>query len=542
MHPHIPAVAAVSLLLIPLPSVAGTPIGHKVSISRYGGNPSVGKLFKLVARAGADGNPESFPLPGNPAGTASFVIVERDGGALIDSLTAGAWKGLGNPAGSRGWKYRNSSAPVGGTVKILLVKSRVFKLVARSTGTMPLPVATNGDIRGYFRLGGEDYCSEAVAPHDKEIAGKIIKSRAQQPPGSCAIACPIGPDADGDGLPDCVESNTGIFVDDLDTGTDPANPDTDADGIDDGDEVHGTAGGLDLPGLGVSPLRRDILVEYDWFDDSLECGAHSHQPSSAALNMVTAMFAAAPVLNPDGSTGIHFIHDAGQGGLLTGGSLIADADGVLSGGVGGFEYSQHKEQSFAANRRGYFHYVILPHRYNTDSNSSGQAEIGGDDMIVSLYCAGSDSNVAHTIAHELGHNLFLLHGGNTSCNYKPNYNSVMNYRYQFPGIDTNCTPPGNGVLDYSIGSRLSLDENHLDENVGICGAPPWDWNGNAVIESDVSFDINADDDFQILCGGTLTVLTDYDDWAHVNLAGLSAAGAAPRSLLPIVDCDNPAPY
>ena len=67
--------------------------------------------------------------------------------------------------------------------------------------------------------------------------------------------------------------------------------------------------------------------------------------------------------------------------------------------------------------------------------------MNGDDLIVSLYCAGSDGNVANTILHEVGHNLGLRHGGNVDCNYKPNYNSVMNYRYQFPGVNTIAASP-----------------------------------------------------------------------------------------------------
>jgi hypothetical protein len=45
-------------------------------------------------------------------------------------------------------------------------------------------------------------------------------------------------DADGDVLPDWVETGTGIYVNPIDTGTDPNNPDTDGDGLSDGDEVY----------------------------------------------------------------------------------------------------------------------------------------------------------------------------------------------------------------------------------------------------------------------------------------------------------------
>jgi hypothetical protein len=352
-------------------------------------------------------------------------------------------------------------------------------------------------------------------------------------------------DRDGDRLADCYETNTGVYVSATDTGTNPNDPDTDDDGINDGDEVLGTVAGLDLPGMGANPLRKNIFLEYDWFNDGLECGNHSHRPTQAALDMVTNAFASAPVGNPDGTTGITVIHDSGQGGHFTGGNVIADADGVIADGVNGTEFQNHKAANFATNRQGYFHYVLLPHRYNTNSGSSGQAELRGNDLIVSLYCANSDRNVAHTIMHELGHNLGLRHGGDEDCNHKPNYNSVMNYRYQFPGVDNNCTLPGDGVLDYSHGSRIDLDELNLNEHAGICGAVAWDWDGDGRMEALVTVDINSADSGQnAACGGTFTLLQDHDDWANLTLAGGlgDADGASPLLAQPeIVSCENPAP-
>ena len=350
--------------------------------------------------------------------------------------------------------------------------------------------------------------------------------------GTCSLDST--PDSDSDGLPDCAETATNVYVGPLDTGTDPLQADTDGDGLSDGDEVLG-APGLDLPALGATPLRKDILVEYDWFDDALGCAPHTHRPTTAQIAAVTAMFDASPVPNPDGTTGVNFIHDYGQGGVYTGGNLIPDADGVLSGGVGGSEFTAHKSAHLDTARRGYFHYVILPHRYNTTSGSSGQAEINGDDMIVSLQCSvGSTSAVANTIAHELGHNLGLRHGGDVNTNWKPNYNSVMNYRYQFPGVDDDCTPPGNGVLDYSHGTRISLDENALEEADGVCGAPPgpaWDWNDDGdTVDSGLVFDINQSD-------GLLQVLTDHDDWSALYFGGL-APGLGLVRALEIVSCLN----
>jgi hypothetical protein len=122
--------------------------------------------------------------------------------------------------------------------------------------------------------------------------------------------------------------------------------------------------------------------------------------------------------------------------------------------------------------------------------ASGLAEISGNDFIVSL--GGRFQDLRHepgifdlgsTFMHELGHNLGLRHGGgvDTSCktpgdacpiagictstpygnrclqgddtNAKPNYLSVMNYRYQFTGItqasNVGSIVPVSQRLDYS---------------------------------------------------------------------------------------------
>lgn len=47
----------------------------------------------------------------------------------------------------------------------------------------------------------------------------------------------------------------------------------------------------------------------------------------------------------------------------------------------------------------------------------------------------TDEWTRNTIMHEVGHNLGLRHGGFDDCNYKINYNSIMNYKFQFQGID-----------------------------------------------------------------------------------------------------------
>jgi len=326
-------------------------------------------------------------------------------------------------------------------------------------------------------------------------------------------------DSDGDTLPDCAETNTGVFVSLSDTGTDPHHADTDRDGMKDGEELLGTLDGLDLPALGVSPLRRDLLLEYDWFDDDKECAVHSHKPSAAVLESVRKAYAEAPVQNPDGSTGIHVVQDAGQGGALSGGNLVTGHDANLPGTFDA-TYQAIRGANQDPKRAGYFRYVLLAHRYNNGSHSSGYAEIVGDDVIVTLYCSNTDTWVARTILHEVGHNLGLDHGGFEACNGKPNYNSLMNYRYQFNGLDATCSAAGDGRSEgYSIGNRLAIDEASVDEVQGVCGQPSIDWNRNGAVESGLALDLNPGQEAS--CGGAaLSRIEDFDDWGNITMLGL----------------------
>jgi hypothetical protein len=369
-------------------------------------------------------------------------------------------------------------------------------------------------------LGGESGAT-------KVLADTIFSARFESDSSACDL------DSDSDTLPDCAETATGRFVSASDTGTDPRNRDTDGDGLSDGIEVMGTLDGLDLPALGVSPLRKDLLVEYDWFEDSEDCGAHSHAPSSAALARVEAVYATAPITNPDGSTGIHLVQDVGQGGVLSGGNRI-EAGANLPGTFDA-THAQIKSANFDARRVGVFHYVLLAHRYNGNSNSSGYAEIVGDDALVTLQCHGTVDNQARTIVHELGHNLGLHHGGYEACNGKPNYNSLMNYRYQFVGLDASCQANGDGRTDgYSVGNRVSIDEAAVDEAKGVCGNPAIDWNGNGSVETGIALDLNPQ--FSAECGGSLRTINDFDDWANITLLGLRDASGQLKSIKQETGC------
>ena len=349
-----------------------------------------------------------------------------------------------------------------------------------------------------------------------------------------APSCADTGDLDGDRLPNCYETGTGIFVSTTNAGTSPSNNDTDGDGIKDGDEVLGSRGGLNLPALGASPVHKDIFVEVDWYDDSLDCAAHSHRMTAASVSVATAMFANAAITNPDRSSGIRLHIDYGQGAPYTAGTLLTSADARITGGLDA-EFLTEKAAHFAINREGYFHYVISAHDF-TDISAGGLGELGGDDFVVAAACAATDFNLAAILNHELGHNLGLQHGGDTACNNKPNYASIMNYTFSYTGVDDTCDAVGDGTLDYSYGLNPDLIESALSEAAGVCGSPGIDWNANTRIDTvAISQNLNLYTEEATDCGGTLTTLTDHDDWGSLTLGAMNDAdlgGSGP----PVIAC------
>ena len=146
-----------------------------------------------------------------------------------------------------------------------------------------------------------------------------------------------------------------------------------------------------------------------------------------------------------------------DGGSVTG--EVAVHDQVMSLG-------RLKADHFTDVRRGFFHYGVIA---NEDlAGAGGWAWIHGDDFVVNQGPEPSRLVLSGTFMHELGHNLGLLHGGNEARNDKPNYLSVMNYRYGLSGVDIDCDAQGDGLLAFSQGRNFALDENGLDERIGIC--------------------------------------------------------------------------
>jgi hypothetical protein len=184
--------------------------------------------------------------------------------------------------------------------------------------------------------------------------------------------------------------------------------------------------------------------------------------------------------------------------------------------------------------------VLLAHRYNGRSSSSGFAEVIGDRSIVSLACSGSENNVTRTIIHEIGHNLGLHHGGFEACNGQPNYNPVMNYRNQFRGQDDQCTGVGANRSDgNSNGERPLIDQQAIDEVEGVCDFPAIDWNNDGKLQIG-AHDVNPG--FAASCGGqSHGILRDFDDWANITLLGINRGSERLKSIQSEVECEGAPP-
>ena len=342
-------------------------------------------------------------------------------------------------------------------------------------------------------------------------------------------------DTDGDGVSDEWEiriaafgcPRSWLFADD-------PNLDCDNDALPDLWETTGNirlsdgtvAGFLDLPGKGADPLRKDVFVLVEWFEDKKNeiddcydyyvvessrepgCNAidrdvkeshlvcsynHSHKPSDAAIKLVKEAF---------WENGIRLHVD--YGGAIEEDSVNRPApfcrwpwctkarlwSTVLD------VQSRNGSAHFPETYRRVYHYSLFMHdstwyhAYGV-SNSIDPATgafVGGTEFVVTAGAAfdkervnnvmaghwdrpvvgPNDQTIAYTFMHELGHNLTLRHGANNDTNFKPNHISVMNYAFAFEGL-TRCRtalPYMSAVFGPSTGDFCwpgALDYSHFGD-------------------------------------------------------------------------------
>jgi hypothetical protein len=319
-------------------------------------------------------------------------------------------------------------------------------------------------------------------------------------------------DSDGDDLPDDMELN----------GFDANNDGT----ID-----------VDLPALGANRFRPDIFLEVDVMTGL------DNPPAAAVWTSMTDAFAAAPILNPIDSNGVHLVIDNSGTVPFSQTTNLTGADDPATGFTNFYTF---KAANFDDTNRGrIYHYCIWANM--RPNGSSGISDVdfgngGGDDCIVSFDDFSAPTQTvrsgAETLMHEFGHNLDQRHGGETHFSNNPAYNSVMSYNWQLRTGQSNATrrarpvcvpfyyhdatatePNGavpaavNNVVDYSDGMNRDLVENALNETQGVCLGAARDWNSDGdATDAAASLDINAD-------GDTADTWRDFANWAKLDYRG-----------------------
>lgn len=155
------------------------------------------KLAKFVAK-----NPAGFALPSGAGEDPSLIGAQLAffdtgtfGGSFVHTLPAAGWKGLGNPAGSKGYKYSGKRAG-DSTCTVVLIKDKVIKGVCKGSAvTLSTPFAGNaGIILGISTvLGGTlRYCAELGGTLKKNDTNGF-KRKDAPPPAMCPAFPPPTP-------------------------------------------------------------------------------------------------------------------------------------------------------------------------------------------------------------------------------------------------------------------------------------------------------------------------------------------------------------
>ena len=333
----------------------------------------------------------------------------------------------------------------------------------------------------------------------------------------------------------------------------PDKLDSDGDGLLDAWEL-GSVDGLNLVELGANPHRKDVYVEVDrmvvpgriWSDFS-----EQDYPSKTTFDESKRAFAAAPIINPDRSVGIALHIDYGQEKFERAAKSEGGTEIPWKRFLGYKRSAEFRRKHpdyydaeelrkdpnfFSRERSRVFRYCIFGDQ-QWASRSTGGGNFQSTFFVTLGVCRMNAVNSSYqtgVFLHELGHMFGLSHyGSGKHYNYKPNFNSLMNYKFVFEGRDVDgklgdgIRGEGSGehVYSYSEGMRAILDEGALREVLGVANHYPHDWNGNGVIDNEPIAEIIS----KHRKTNQPRELHDFADWANMNFKLLADAKVVKRS-------------
>lgn len=223
-------------------------------------------------------------------------------------------------------------------------------------------------------------------------------------------------DSDNDGLTNDEER---------DLGTDPANPDTDGDGLLDGWEVKGFRG-LDMKSLGCDPRHIDLICLVSRFESVNE------ERCKSQISRAATFYSQLKSPNPDGTTGFR-LHP-----------VYLDP---VSGEDTKKSWQANREKFLPAKWRGVVHWMqVTP-------GGGGQADQLGDGGTI------GENALWAVFVHEFGHQMGMDHEGFWNNGLCPIYTSLMNYAYSYSlEDDANKIHYSDGQLDGYVLKETDLDE------------------------------------------------------------------------------------
>lgn len=284
-------------------------------------------------------------------------------------------------------------------------------------------------------------------------------------------------DSDGDGLPDVWEQH-GVILSD------------------------GTA--VPLPGYGADVNRPDLFLQLNWMASeyrSLGCDDNyvdacdfadkrNLGPSAQMLKEMVDLF---------NDHGINLHIDAGE--LFTnipnytnpqGGETVDYNRYYFKDEIQAYKLLDNIEE-FLGERDNIFRIGVIGDQIDQGNYASGISLVGDNSLfIANNRLMGSDAKLRNTILHELGHTLDLRHWGandtvgdlikGVSLPMAPEYDSVMNYLYQFGKFNYSEkpylleTPNGNAVVpaDWDVlkinTPRIAADNLEIGDFSAMAGA------------------------------------------------------------------------